>query len=430
MMSRMKWISFGLAIASSIVFVGCGTKSDGAAAPAADAGDAGGGDGGSGCVDTGQRPKARSEMMGVADAKRGRIVFFGGDTGVPKQCQPAPSPNGELWTYDLACNSFTKVDSADGPGGRTRGVGIHDPDGDRMIVFGGRFRAAPTGTYTVYNEVWALDLAALTWQKLATTGTSPSARSSTAAAFNPSTKELVVFGGNTSTNGPSFSPLADVWALNLSTNAWRSVTTTGTAPAARLFHTAAIDGANNKLYVFGGGDANAFTGPFLGDTWSLDLASGAWTKEDAGSASSPGARINATSTFDAAQNRFLVFGGHDDGAVGNNNDTWSFDPGTKKWTAIVPPETVKTMPPSFCLFPPDFTTPNLGAPDRRSSQLAVQDSTRSSWTIFGGATDCGLIDDVWSFDLKKSAWARVSKAHIGEACVRGDNPMQCSTLCL
>ncbi len=429
-MMTPKWATIFFATASAIAFAGCGTKSDGASTSA----DAGAGEGGgdaSACVDTGQRPKARAEMMGVADTKRGRIVFFGGDTGVPKQCQPAPAPNGELWTYDLACSQFTKVDVAAGPGGRTRGVGIYDPDGDRMIVFGGRFRAAPTGTYTVYNEVWALDLTALTWSQIMTTGTSPSARSSTAAAFNPSTKEMIVFGGNTSTNGAAFSPLADVWALNLSTNTWRSIATTGTAPAARLFHTAAIDGANNRLYMFGGGDANAFTGPFLTDTWSLDLASGAWTKEDAGgTASSPNGRINATSMFDATANRFLVFGGHDDGAVGNNNDTWAWDTGAKKWTAIVPPETVKTNPPSFCLFPPDFTTPNLAAPDRRSSQLAVLDSTRSAWTIFGGATDCGFIDDVWSFDLKKNSWARVDKAHIGEACVRGDNPMQCTTLCL
>jgi hypothetical protein len=408
----------------------CGSSTSGAA-PAADAGGGGDDAGGdaSACVDTGQHPVARGETMGIADTKRGRIVFFGGDTGVPIQCNPAPKPNGELWTFDVTCNSFTKVDFTDGPGGRTRGVAVYDPDGDRMIVFGGRYRATPTGTYTVYNEVWALDLTMLTWSKVATTGTSPSARSSTAAVYNPNTKEMIVFGGNTSASGLSFSPLNDVWALNLATNAWRSVATTGTAPAARLFHTAAIDAASSRLYVYGGGDANAFQGPFLRDLWSLDLASGAWTQEDAGTASSPNARINATSMFDAKSKRFLIFGGHDDGSVGNNNDTWAFDPSSKAWTVIVPPETLKTMPPSFCLFPPDFTTPNLAAPDRREFHLAVLDETKGVWTIYGGATDCGLIDDVWTFDVAKGTWSRSVKAKTGEACVRGDNPMQCTTLC-
>lgn len=410
-----------------VVFAsGCGTKSDGATA--ADAGDAGmGDDSGSACVDTGQHPTARSETMGTFDSKRHRLVFFGGDTGVPKQCNPAPAPNGELWTYDVACKSFSRVDFTDGPGARTRGASIYDPEGDRMIVFGGRARAASSGPYTLFNEVWALDLAALTWQKLATTGTAPPARSSTAAVYDATAKEMIVFGGNTSTNGAAFSPLADVWALGLATGAWRQITTTGTAPAARLFHTIAIDSAKRQLYVFAGGDANAFTGPFLSDLWSLDLGTGAWQMLSA--SGGPAGRINPSSTFDAAAGRLLVFGGHDDGAVGNNNDTWSFDPTAKTWTAIVPPETVKTTPPSFCLFPPNFTTPNTNAPDRRSSHLAAVDTSTGAWTIFGGATDCGLIDDVWMFDLGKSTWSRSIEARIGEACVRKANAQQCTTLC-
>jgi hypothetical protein len=373
---------------------------------------------------------ARAEMMGVVDAKRGRIVFFGGDTGVPKQCNPAPAPNGELWTYDVRCKTFTRADVTNGPGPRTRGVSVYDPDADRMVIFGGRYRAAPSGTYTVYDEVWALDLATLGWQRITTTGTGPSPRSSAAAVYAPATKEMVVFGGNRSSDGAQFQPVADAWALNLTTNAWRSLQTTGTAPAARLFHTAAIDAATSRLYVFGGGDANAFIGPFLGDLWSLDLATLAWRSESKGGAGAPGARISAVSTFDAKSSRLLLFGGHDDGSVGNNNDTWSFDPASKQWSAIVPPETVKTAPPSFCLFPPDFTTPNLSAPDRRSSPLAVLDTSNHAWTIFGGVTDCGLIDDVWSFDLEANTWSRALKARIGEACVRGDHPQQCTTLCL
>src|SRR5207237_4781259 len=136
----------------------CSSSSSGGSTPQQDAGtDA------PACTDTGEHPAARSETFGVMDAKRRRLVFFGGDTGVPRQCQPAPAPNGELWTYDLSCNQFAKVDFTDGPGGRTRGVSIYDPEGDRMIVFGGRYRQATAGAYTVYNEVWALDLAAMTW---------------------------------------------------------------------------------------------------------------------------------------------------------------------------------------------------------------------------------------------------------------------------
>jgi hypothetical protein len=420
-MMTSRWAAGVLAVGAAFAAVACGSTTN-ASAPVADAGPA--------CVDTGEHPPARSDTAGVVDAKRHRIVFFGGDTGVPKQCNPAPVLDGELWTYDLSCKTFARVSAADGPSSRSRAATVYDPDGDRMIVFGGRARAGSSSPYTLFNEVWALDLPTLAWQKVTTSGTPPSARSSAAAAYAPATKELVLFGGNQSTNGAQFQPLADVWALNLATGAWRAIAGTGKTPAARMFHAVTIDPGANRLYAFGGGDANAFTGPFLGDLSSIDLASGAWQVESAGGAGAPASRINATATFDAKAGRLLLFGGHDDGAVGNNNDTWSFDPASKAWTAIVPPETLKKAPPGFCLFPPDFTTTNTSAPERRSAHLAALDTTRGAWTIYGGATDCGLIDDVWSFDLTTNAWSRAQKAQSGEACVRGDRPQQCSTLCL
>jgi hypothetical protein len=420
-------ISRVLAYAAIVAAAACSSKSS-STSPGGDV-DGGGADAAAPCVDTGEHATARAEVMGVVDVKRARIVFYGGDTGVPKQCNPAPVQTGETWTFDLGCAQFSKVDAAGAPGPRARGAAVYDPDGDRMVVFGGRYRAGSSGTYTLYNEVWSLDLPTLAWTKITTTGNAPSARSSLAAVYSPATKEMILFGGNASSDGLAFSPLADVWALDLASGAWRQVTTSGAAPKARLFHAAAIDESSKRMYVYGGGDANAFTGPFFGDLWSLDLASGAWQEESAGGAGAPEGRINAALTFDAKAGRVLLFGGHDDDTLGNNNDTWSFDPASKKWTTIVPAETIKTSPPSVCLFPPDFTTPNMNAPDRRSSHMAVLDGQKRAWWVFGGATDCGLIDDVWAFDLAGNAWSNASKARTGEACVRGPNPQQCTTLC-
>ncbi len=416
-------------LALGVTASACSSKTETPAAPTkADAGRTGD-DAAAACIDTGEHPAARDEVMGVVDPKRGKVLFFGGNTGVPKQCNPAPVPNGDLWSYDMACKSFKKIAFPDGPGIRTRGAAVLDVAGDRMIVFGGRFRAGTSGAYTLYNETWALDLATLSWQKLDTTGTPPAGRTSLAAVYRADTNEMLIFGGNSSTNGLAFTPLADVWALDLKTRAWRQIPTTGTPPAARLFHSAALDPGKKRLYVYGGGDANAFTGPFLGDLWSLDLGAGAWNLEASAGAGAPAARINASMTFDAKAGRLVLFGGHDDGVVGNNNDTWAFDPASRKWTAIVPPEKMVKPSPAFCVFPPDFTTTNLAAPDRRSAHLAAVDTAHDAWIVFGGTTDCGLIDDVWSFDLGTSGWTRATKARVGEACLRGDNKAQCSTLC-
>jgi|GEM_PF-497977 len=385
------------------------------------------------CEKSDVRPPARAEMLGVFDAKRRRLVFWGGDDGLPVNCTPTAHPVGltDLWIYDAACATFKKVDvSGQAPQGRARGMAVYDSDQDRMIIFGGRYRKGAGGPYTNFNDVWALDLKTLTWKQLPTKGGGPVARSNPAGAYNPNTKEMIVFGGNSSTSGLSFRPHNDVWALNLETNTWREITTSGPSkPSARLFHAATVDTKGNRLFVYAGGGANAWQGPFLRDLWVMDLKTGIWTVLDKGGFLSPLGRIWATITYDEKADRVLMYAGHDDQQIGNNNGTWSFDLKKKKWTALTPPEKIKKKANGFCNFPPDFTEPNMQAPDRRSAHLAALDNTRREWIVFGGKTDCGLIDDVWTFDLQRNGWIRLMKATKGESCIRGENPKLCVALC-
>lgn len=416
-----------------IVLVALGTWTLSACGGGGGSGGAGGkatssstGGAGGACEDTGERPGPRAESFGAFDEKRGRFVFYGGDSGLPKQCQPSPHPIGETWVYDARCKTFTQPATTTDPGGRARGVGVYDAAGDRVVVFGGRYRAAASGNYQVFGDVWAFDLAKEDWAQL-DTGTGPTGRSSTAAAFDDAKHELVVYGGNASTSGLAFTPLGDTWAFDVVASTWRKLTTTGD-PKPRLFHAAAIDPDGRRLFVYGGGDANAFTGPFFKDLWALDLDGGAWTELSTG-ASGPRGRIQASLVFDKEGGRLLLFGGHDDGSLGNENDTWAFDLATSQWTDITAPEPIVKTPTGFCNFPPDFTTPNTAAPERRSQHAAGFDRASRSWYVFGGATDCGLIDDVWLFDGAASAWSNQVPATYGESCARTKGVAACTTLC-
>lgn len=412
---------------------GGGASAGGAAGVAGSAGAVGGGAGGAGgsagtaCVDTGQRPGPRSELMGDFDAKRGRLVFFGGDDGFPKMCNPAPHQIDEVWTYDVACASFTQAKTTGGPSARARGAAAYDAAGDRLLVFGGRYRAGSSGAYTVFSDLWALDLATLTWKELATTGKGPSARSNAVAVVDPVANELVVHGGNASTNGAAFTPLGDVFTLALDTLVWTERKPAG-APKPRLFHAAALDPKSGKLYVYGGGGANAFQGPFYGDLWELSGDRSTW-KELSSSGALPASRISPSLAFDAASGKLVLFGGHDDTPLGNANDTWTFDPAGLAWTQVVAPESIVTPAAGFCSFPKDFTNVNTASPDRRSASAAGFDPKASTLYVFGGKTDCGLIDDAWGFSVSKGAWTRGVKALSGEACTRRDHPEQCTSLC-
>ncbi len=88
-------------------------------------------------------------------------------------------------------------------------------------------------------------------------GTSPSARSSAATAYDAGTGQLVMFGGSSS--GSSF--VNDTWTWNGTT--WIQLSPVA-SPSARSGAAMAYDARTEQLVLFGGGD----TSGVLGDTWT------------------------------------------------------------------------------------------------------------------------------------------------------------------
>jgi hypothetical protein len=130
---------------------------------------------------------------------------------------------------------------------------------------------------------------------------------------------MTVFGGenlarDTFTNG--------VWTLSHAnglggTPQWTNILADGAAgsPAKRWSHSAVYDVANNRMTIFGGG---AFSGAAslscYNDVWVLANANGLggspiWTKL-APAGLKPGPRCGQTAVYDTANNRMMVFGGH------------------------------------------------------------------------------------------------------------------------
>lgn len=416
MQSRVLLVWVVLLVGSACLPVddGGGGSPDGSGAGGT-AGDAGTVDSGAPfCVDDG-RPTARAEMMGIFDPVRRNIVFYGGDDGAPVQCNPSPHPIDSLWRYDVDCGTFEKLDVSQGPGGRSRGMAIYDSTGDRMVIFGGRYREV-VGTYEVSNDLWAVDLETFEFSQIFPTDIVPRRRSTPAGGYDTVNDALVFFGGNDSASGAIFGPLGDSWRFDFKTETWKQIATTGTPPAARLLHAGAVDSVGQRLFIYGG--TNSFFGAFFADLWSLDMDTGEWTLLHDGTAGAPIGRIWSTIVHDKLANRLILFGGHDSGSVGNNNDTWAFDLTANTWSNIVPPQTVNESPVGFCDFTIDFTLPNLNAPERRSAQLASLDEQRGEWVIFGGKTDCGIIDDAWTFSLATDGWVKLMDSTVGESCNR------------
>jgi hypothetical protein len=93
------------------------------------------------------------------------------------------------------------------------------------------------------------------------------------------------------------------------------------APSLRIWHAMAYDAAHAQVVLFGGYDNGV-----LGDTWTWDGTD--WTQRTP--AHSPPAGYAHAMAYDAAHAQVVLFGGYG----GSGNDTWTWD-GTD-WTQRTP----------------------------------------------------------------------------------------------
>ncbi len=365
-------------------------------------------------------PTARGEVEGAYSPQTQQFLFFGGDEGVPVDCFPNASMKSDTWVWEEDCQNWRLTD-AEGPTPTARYAAGYDPLRDRFIIYGGRFREGSQGAYTLRKKTWAYNFAKEEWKALPV---GPDARAIAAGVV--AGDRFVVHGGTGSSDGASFTPLYDeTWILDLENNTWEQLATQG-GPGARIFHSLASDGGD-IVWLFGGGDENAFTGPFYNDMWQLDLSTGEWTElHDGRGPAAPAGRIGHDILFDEANNRLIVWSGHDITDLGNSNQLYTFDLGSNSYRTVREGDVVDAGANGFCDFPADFVTPEEGSPERRYLSASALTPDGRMYT-FGGKTDCGIINDLWTFDFAADEWTNLVRATDGETCLRAyDN---CESLC-
>lgn len=375
------------------------------------------------CEPSSEQPRPRGDSAGAVDPLTGAFYLFGGDVGPVVSCMARPAFDDETWRFDPRCNRWTRLTPSVCPSARSRTAYALDARRRRMLVFGGRSRAGASGAYTLYRELWSLDLAEGRWELLGPKGEIPAARANATLVVDAASDSAILFGGNTSTDGARFTPRNDTWRLNLATLEWSRVTA-ASPPPARQFHASVVrDGA---MIVLGGGDANAFTGPFLTDAWRLDLAASRWSRLAlTGDTEALAGRISHS--LAARADDLVIVGGHDDGALGNRNDVLTLDPAGAVSQRSAG-DTLQTPGNGFCDFPPDFALIDESAPERRSSFVLAEDPARQRVIVYGGKTDCGTASDLWSLDLRSLTWTSLRGTIDGLACGRTGRE-NCRSLC-
>jgi hypothetical protein len=257
--------------------------------------------------------------------------------------------------------------------------------GGKAIVFGGDQSPVQSMTTNpsrqLVDDTWQIDTSCGGWTQLAVTGT-PGPRGGYAMAFDSKRNRLVLFGG---LKGAGAHPPAnnETWSLDLGTMTWSQLSPTGTVPPARLEARMSYDADNDRMLLFGGtANITGLDGPGLVDLEELSFSGspdGAWSQLSNGGAGAPTDGWAPAMTIDPTRKLLLVFGGARS-FLSFSNDLFAFDLGANAWHKV---------------------TPGADTPSQRLDARLAYDPPSDSLWIFGGhdLNATGTLNDTWSASL-------------------------------
>lgn len=265
------------------------------------------------------------------DTKRGRMIMFG------NLAPPGEDKKSGLITYDPAKDEFGMITTAGAsPSGVAYPSMVYEPKRDALYLFGGWEQDATEPT----DELWTLQLGdggRKSWRRLSNVKNAPPARNGGVMVIDRSRDRLVLHGGD---GGPhpqnGFTPLDDLWSYDLATERWKKLSPVGSPPDPRWNHSATIDHASGKMYLFGGtGYTSTLRLVRDRDLFILDLDSLNWTRQRCWG-ECPDSRQGATLTFDEATAALVLVGGlrtSDEGPSGTTS-VWIYDLVTSRWSEM------------------------------------------------------------------------------------------------
>ena len=282
---------------------------------------------------TGTPPQARLYDAVLYDSTRKRLIVHG---GCPGHCAPGLA---DTWILSDA-NGLGNTPQwshmqPDAPVGRLGHAAGFDEANRRLIVFGGMQGYAGTDR----NDTWVMSEdtnGGAVWSQLSPLGTPPAARSLMAYYYNPSSNELVIFGGYTYVQAPTnYTFHNDVWVLSHAnglggTPAWTQVVPSGEPPAKRSMATMVFDAVSDRALVFGGYNYY-LTDHTLGDLWALSHPTGGngspqWLSVTPAGAA-PAARLGHVAAYAQSTDRMIVTSGGNGDTGTWPGDTWVFQGG-------------------------------------------------------------------------------------------------------
>lgn len=290
------------------------------------------------------RPTARQELSMVYHAAIGKVVMFGG---------MGHRPDAETWTWDGS--NWTLLSTPVAPAARRAHGMAYDADRGVIVLFGGA-----SGQRT-FSDTWEFDGSRWSLRSGSPEASSrPAIRARHAMAYDSHRQVGVLFGGENIVTG-----MSDTWEWNGRVRTWTLKSVTG--PPGRLDHRMVFDAARGHCVLFGG----ATIMDRLRDTWTWDGTT--WVRLYP--TTSPPGRYAHAMANDSRNERIVLFGGNTGALPGvPASDTWLWNGST--WNQL-----------------------NVSGPAARANHDMAFDAARGVMVLFGGVGAGGVVlGDTWEFD--------------------------------
>lgn len=294
-------------------------------------------------------PAAREDHTWTVSGDGATAYLFGGRAGQREF--------NDLWRYDLAADSWLELEpQGEPPAARFGHTAVWVADVG-LVVWSGQ--AGPR----FFSDIWAYDPQADSWAELPSAGDVPPARYGSCAATGPDGRMWISHGFTEDTGR-----FADTRAYDFRAGSWADLTVEGTRPVERCLHDC-LWTQDGRFVVYAGQTTGA---PAIGDLWSLDEHSGAWTQ-------APPPEPQPRQLYALAQlggQAYVFGGGASDGAA--LDDLWRLDLAGLGWSAV---------------------EAGGETPAGRFGATLIADEPRGRLLLFGGKRGNAELGDVWQLAL-------------------------------